>query len=274
MRAVNLIPPEERGGRAAARTGPLAYVVIVALAAVLAGVTLLVVTSKSISDRKAEVAALEQERDAAQAKLDTLRPFAEFATMQEQRTATVTSLAQSRFDWERVMRELALILPDDVWLLQLEGTVSPDVQLEPGVEVSTRSSVPGPALELIGCTVSQEGVGRFAAALQDIDGVTRVGVFKSERPELSTSTTGGGASTSSGASTESEDECRTRDFITRFEIVAAFDAVPEPEIETPPPIPPATGEDGTPTPEQAAAQESVQEGIAEGQETANAVPGT
>ena len=31
--------------------------------------------------------------------------------MSEQRVATVTSLADSRFDWERVMRELALILP-------------------------------------------------------------------------------------------------------------------------------------------------------------------
>jgi Tfp pilus assembly protein PilN len=273
MRAVNLIPPEARGGRAGSRTGPLSYVVIGALVAVLAGVTLMVVTGKKISDRKAEVATLESQRDAAQAKLDSLRPFAEFASMEEQRTATVTSLAQSRFDWERVMRELALVLPDDVWLLQLEGTVSPDVQLEPGVEVSTRSSVPGPALELVGCTVGQEGVGRFAAALKDIDGVTRVGVFKSERPELSTTTTGG-APSSSGTSSESEDECRTRDFITRFEIVAAFDAVPEPEIATPPPVPPATGEEGTPTPEQAAAQESVQQGIAEGQETANAVPGT
>jgi Tfp pilus assembly protein PilN len=275
MRAVNLIPPEARGGRAGLRTGPLSYVVIGALVAVLAGVSLTVLTSKQISDRKSEVAALEQERDAAQTKLDSLRPFAEFASMQQQRTATVTSLAQSRFDWERVMRELALVLPDDVWLLQLEGTVSPDVQLDSGVDIAIRgSSVPGPALELVGCTVSQEAVGRLAAALHDIDGVTRVAVFKSERPDLSSgdTATGGAADT---AASGSEDDCRTRDFITRFEIVVAFDAVPAPEVPAPPPLPgsPSSGEE-VETPEQAAAQESVQEGVAEGQETANAVPGT
>jgi Tfp pilus assembly protein PilN len=251
-------------------------VVIGALVAVLAGVTLLVVTSKSISDRKSEVAALEHERDAAQAKLDTLRPFAEFASMQEQRTATVTSLAQSRFDWERVMRELALVLPDDVWLLQLEGTVTPDVTLESGVDVGPRGSVPGPALELVGCTVSQEGVGRFAAALKDIDGVTRVAVFKSERPELSAGDTGGAVSGSAGSASGTTDDCRTRDFITKFEIVAAFDAVPAPEVATPTPVPgdSGTGDESVPTPEQAAAQESVEQGVQEGQETASAVPGT
>jgi Tfp pilus assembly protein PilN len=271
MRAVNLIPPEERGGRTGGRTGSLSYVVIGALVALLAGVTLMVLTSKQISDREAEVAALELERDAAQTRLDSLRPFAQFASLQELRTATVTSLAQSRFDWERVIRELALVLPDDVWLLQLEGSVSPDVQLDSGADIALRGSVPGPALELVGCTVSQEAVGRLAAALQDIDGVTRVAVFKSERPEPSPTET----STSEGVATgaEGEDDCRTRDFITRFEIVVAFDAVPAPAVETPPPVPPGTDETA-PTPEQAAAQESTQEGIEEGQEAASLAPGT
>jgi Tfp pilus assembly protein PilN len=272
MRAVNLIPPEERGGRTGGRTGSLSYVVIGALVAVLAGVTLMVLTSKQISDREAEAAALEQERDAAQTRLESLMPFAQFASLQELRTATVTSLAQSRFDWERVIRELALVLPDDVWLLQLEGSVSSDVQLDSGADIALRGSVPGPALELVGCTVSQEAVGRLAAALEDIDGVTRVAVFKAERPEpspTSTATSDGGAT---GA--EGEDDCRTRDFITRFEIVVAFDAVPAPAVETPPPLPPATGDEAAPTPEQAAAQESTQEGIEEGQEAASLAPGT
>jgi Tfp pilus assembly protein PilN len=274
MRAVNLIPPEHQRGRSAARTGPLSFVLIGVLVAMLAGVTLMVMTSKQISDRKAEVTQLEQQRDAAQARVDALRPFAEFASMQELRTATVTSLAQSRFDWERVMRELTLVLPDDVWLVQLEGTVSSDVQLDSGADISIRGSVPGPALELVGCTVSQEAVGRLVAALQDIDGVTRVAVFKAERPEPSPVNSGESTSAPTGATgSESDDDCRTRDFITRFEIVVAFDAVPAPEVATPPPVPPTT-DDGAPTPEQAAAQESVHEGVEEGQEAASAVPGT
>jgi Tfp pilus assembly protein PilN len=259
MRAVNLIPPEELRVQAA-RTGPLPYLIVVALVAVLGAVTLLVVTNNRISDRKAEVAQLEQERDAAQARAESLRPFAQFASMQELRTATVTSLAQSRFDWERVMRELALVLPDDTWLVQLEATVSPEVAVTEGVDISLRDNVPGPALELVGCTVSQEAVGRLVSALRDIDGVTRVAVLRSERPEQAA-----GGATAGVSESGSEDDCRTRDFITRFEIVAAFDAVPAPAVATPPPV----ADGSAATPEQAAAQESAQQGIQEGQETAS-----
>ena len=46
------------------------------------------------------------------------------------RTETVDSLAQSRFDWERVMRELALVIPEDVWLESLTGTVAPGVTVD------------------------------------------------------------------------------------------------------------------------------------------------
>ena len=39
------------------------------------------------------------------------------------------------------MRELALVLPDDVWLTELEGSVSPDVELEDTVDITTRPSI-------------------------------------------------------------------------------------------------------------------------------------
>jgi Tfp pilus assembly protein PilN len=272
MRAINLIPPEEQRGRGPARGGALSYLVVGVLVAVLVGVTALVFTNKQISDREAEVTELEQRRDAVQARAESLQAFADFRAMQQARTATVTSLAQSRFDWERVIRELALVLPDDAWLVSLRASVSPEVQPEGGTSVTGRESVPGPALELVGCTVSQQAVGRFVAALRDIDGVTRVTAFKSELPEP----TAGGSTAETGAASEgpvTTDECRTRDFIVRFEIVVAFDEVPVPaEAITPSPTAPASGE--TPPSTQSESQAEVQEGVQEGQEAANLVPGT
>jgi Tfp pilus assembly protein PilN len=269
VRAVNLIPAEERRGRPTARAGGLSYLVVGVLIAALAGVTSLVLTNQQVSDREAEVAQLEQRKTVAQAQADSLRAFAEFRSMQEARTATVTSLAQSRFDWERVLRELSLVLPADVWLVELTGTASPDVQLDGSADISSRASVQAPALELVGCTVGHDAVGRLVAALRDIDGVTRASVAKSERPSVEES--------SSGAESESSgDDCRTKDFITRFEIVIAFDAVPVPEAAaTLPPEPgaPATEESGDTSPESQAAQDAVQEGVEEGQEAANLVPG-
>ena len=241
MRAVNLIPEEDRRGGGPARAGLLSYFLLGALVAVLAGVTLLVLTGNQISEREAEVAQLKEESAATAARADSLRAFADFSAIQQERTATVTALAQSRFDWERVLRELALVLPDNVWLTELEGSVSPDVELEDTVDITTRPSIAGPALELIGCTVSQEAVGAFAATLGEIDGVTRVSVAQSERPEQSTQ----GSSSGSSSGSQTAEDCRTRDFITRFEIVAAFDAVPAPVGSDPsaPALPAPTGSD-------------------------------
>ena len=74
--------------------------------------------------RKTEVDQLEADLEAATAEADRLAAFTRFATLRTQRESTLASLAQSRFDWERVMRELALIIPEDVTLTNLNGSAS------------------------------------------------------------------------------------------------------------------------------------------------------
>jgi Tfp pilus assembly protein PilN len=238
VRPVNLIPPEERrGGGAPARTGPTSYLAVGALAALLLGVSLVVMTGKKIDDRKAELATLQQEKTAAEAQLKGVQSFATLRSVAEQRTATVTSLAKSRFDWVRVMHELSSILPSDVWLVNLTGTVRPDVQVQDGADVPTRAEVTSPAIEIVGCATSQDAVARFVADLQDIDGVTRVGVNSSQRAARSSAGSGAGAGGGGGTG----DECRTADFITRFELVAAFDDVPTPAVAQAAPASPPEG---------------------------------
>ncbi|MFN8161222.1 MAG: PilN domain-containing protein [Solirubrobacterales bacterium] len=222
MRPVNLIPAEERRGeRTPLRGGPAAYVVVGALVAALAGVTVLVLTDNQISDRKERAAELRAEDAAARATAQRLSAYSSFGQVRDQRLATVTSLADSRFDWERVMRELALILPDDVWLTNLTGKANPQVAIEGEANLALRGSIPGPALEMVGCATGQDAVARFVSALRDVDGVTRVGVQASQLSD-SPVTTGGGAS----GGTVNTSDCRTRNFIAQFEIVAAFDAAP------------------------------------------------
>ena len=127
MRPINLIPPESRRGASAPmRTGPLPYLLVGALVLVFAGVALLVLAGNTVSDREAEVARLHREDARAAAKAQRLIAFTQFSQMQQARTETIASLADSRFDWERVMRELALILPGDAWLVSLSATASPE----------------------------------------------------------------------------------------------------------------------------------------------------
>lgn len=244
MRPVNLIPPEERRGEhGPMRTGPVPYLLVGALVAVLAGVTALVVIGNQIADRKSEVVTLEREDAMVAARAQRLAAYTQFRGMREKRVQTVTSLADSRFDWERVMRELSLVLPHDVWLVGLTASAAADADVAGGGGSASamRSAIAGPALELVGCAGGQDAVAGFVTDLKDIDGVTRVGVQSSELSEKGKSE-GGGEGGGSGSSGE---ECRTRDFIAKFEIVVAFDAAPVPSLE-------GEGEEGVASPEEKA----------------------
>lgn len=246
MRAVNLIPPEQRRGeRTPLRSGPLAYLVVAALAVALAAVTAVVFTGNQVKEREAEVASLETREAEARARAESLSAFAQLASISAARFETVRTLARSRFDWERVLRELALVMPDDIWLVSLTGTVSPDVTVADGTEIALRSEAAGPALSLIGCGKGQEAVAGFIQALKDIDGVTRVGVASSALP-------------GSGEAAQGGEDCRTRNFISKFEIVAAFDAV---QVEAPAPdvvptTPPAPSNEGGEAPTEAEGQQA------------------
>jgi Tfp pilus assembly protein PilN len=211
MRPINLIPQEERrsthGG--AARSGPLAYIVVGSLAILLVGVVALVLTSNQISDREGEVAKLETQKAAATARADRLAPYTNFEQVALQRTEAVAELADSRFDWARVIRQLSRILPPAVYFEDLTGSAAAGAETE-----GAAAGVKGPSLTLTGCAPGQDVVAAFVAALKEIDGVTRVGLAKS---------------TISKAGPSGEDEAAGYCAIgekARFEIIVAFDAAP------------------------------------------------
>jgi Tfp pilus assembly protein PilN len=226
MRPIDLTPEESRRGSASGekRGGPLAYIVIGALVILLAGVALLVSANNEISTSKAEIVELEADNAAAEAKAAKLVAYTQLRDVHDQRVATVTSLADSRFDWERVMRELALILPPDIQLTNLTGTAGPEVSVNGAASVALRVGTAGPALEMTGCANGQEGVAGFVTALRDIDGVTRVAMQFSKLPGGE----GGEAATTDSAPSTGGSECQTKDFVAQFQIIAAFDAAPAP----------------------------------------------
>jgi Tfp pilus assembly protein PilN len=251
MRPVNLIPPEERhGSQSPLRTGPLPYIVLGALAGLLLGVALLVMTGNQISEKKDEITSLKQQDAAAQQRAQELAPYVQFSETHRARMETVSSLANSRFDWERVMRELSKILPSNVWLTGLNASASSETSTAGAASSSNessgsglRGSIAGPALEISGCSTGQEGVAGFVTALKQIDGVTRVGV-ESSALAAKGSGEGGGESGGGGGN------CQTRSFIAQFQIVVAFDAAPVPlpsegTEEVVAEAPPAEGESTT-----------------------------
>jgi Tfp pilus assembly protein PilN len=257
MRPVNLILPEDRRGeQAPLRTGPLSYILLGGLVLLLIGVVALVLTGNQISKREDEVAKLKREDAAATAQAAKLASYTQFRDLSEARVATVQSLADSRFDWERVLRELALVLPGDVSLTDLTATVSASSSSGDSTGGSSggagglRGAVPGPALELNGCAAGQPGVAGFITSLKDIDGVTRVGV-QSSAVASEAGESGGG---------ESSAECGGGAGNASFSLVVAFDAAPIP----------ASGEEVAVAPE--AAPEAAQAASSETSESPTETP--
>ena len=93
---------------------------------------------------------------------------------------------QSRVAWDRILREISSVLPEDVWLTELtaESPQAPAAAPPPppatttessGGETTTTTATPTPApvapsapLDIQGYTYSQEGVARFMARLSVI----------------------------------------------------------------------------------------------------------
>lgn len=235
MRPVNLIPLEERHGeKAPLRVGPFSYVIVAMLALALAGVTAVVLTNNQISDREAQKTSLQSQVKQAQADAKSLDSFVAFASLQQARQQTVTSLATSRFDWERVLRELAIVIPGDVWLTNLDAQASGGASASGTSSSSSTAAITGPSLDIQGCSTGHDAVARFLASLRDIDGVTRATVMNDERQ--TESSTGGSTGSTNGTS------CASRNFIVSFEVVIAFDDAQ-----------PATSASATPTTDAATA---------------------
>jgi Tfp pilus assembly protein PilN len=238
MRPVNLVPKDYRRGALAGKGGEtFSYVLVGVLGVLLIGVVAVVLTGNSVSDKKAEIAKLKQQQADEQARADALAPYASFATLEQSRTTTISSLAQSRFDWERVLRELSETIPAGINLTNLTGSVSPDAVVEGGTSDTSRASIPGPALDIAGCAPNQDAVGELIASLQDIDRVTRVGLGSSQSGGVAPSSGSTGATTPSG-SAATGGACGKPGAV-HFQIVAAFDAAP---------VPPADGATTLPAP--------------------------
>jgi Tfp pilus assembly protein PilN len=182
MRAVNLIPDGSRSGGAPTRSsssGIGAYLVLGALGALVVFVSLLTVTNKQIDSRTDKLAKANAEAQVAEKRATAAAPYQQFAELARSRKATVTSLSATRFDWAHGLREIARVVPDDVWLIALNGSSGASAAA-PGPETS---AAPAPRFELDGCTRSQAKVARLMARLRAVDGVRSVELKESTKPE-------------------------------------------------------------------------------------------
>lgn len=167
MRSVNLLPrdDEKRGLRI---TPPVAT-------GVVAGVLVVTVLAAGYLMESAKVTTSRSDLDAARAELALVPPPSPPAPGSEhnlsgEQTARVAALQTAingRIAWDRVLREVALVLPSDVWLDHLTVT-------SPTIAPTGEGGVPT-GFDITGRAFSHEGVARLLSRLQilpDLSDVT------------------------------------------------------------------------------------------------------
>jgi Tfp pilus assembly protein PilN len=181
MRAVNLIPSDAPGGGSGGLGVPA---LLGGLALLLALVVLHVLTGNQIAQRKTELASVEAQVATAQAQAEATRPYREFAVLARARVETVRQLGSARFDWHRAFADLATVIPDNVWLTAVTGTVTTGVNVaggDAGAASGLRAAIPNPAITMSGCTVDHESVVRLISRLRLMHHVQRVSLADSSK---------------------------------------------------------------------------------------------
>jgi Tfp pilus assembly protein PilN len=198
MKAINLLPPDLR--RASTKAAPKAaadepggfgaFAVLGALAVCVVALAAYVLTTNTVKDRQAKLESVTAQAETTTQRANQLKPNADFQAMARTRIQTVRDLASSRFDWEQALRDVSRVIPADVTLTSLNGTIANGAGgSSSGSSSAVRSAISAPAIQLNGCTRSQKEVATLLSRLRGVDGVTRVSLGKSLKP-APTATTG------------------------------------------------------------------------------------
>jgi hypothetical protein len=247
MRAVNLIPQDQRGGakRGAGRSQGGAYAVL----GVVGGLALLAlvygVAAHQVSSRKAKLVSVEAQAQQVQATASQLAPYTSFQSLREQRVSAVNQLVNSRFDWAHAFHEFGRVLPPEVSITSISGTIASPAA--PAAAASTANSTTGPSssggaqaasgatgaggtvasatppgsvptFTLTGCAINQSSVALTLERLRLMDGVSNVSLQSSTK-----SVSGGASAGSSGACPAS---------YPVFNAQIAFEALPVSSVPT------------------------------------------
>jgi hypothetical protein len=187
MRPVNLIPQEQRRRVREESTGKGAYAALAVLGMLLALVVAYVLTSNQVTERKNETAAVSAEADRLEAKAAKQANYTDFSEIAATRLVAVAGVAESRFDWERLMREVSLLMPQGSWLQTTEASVSGDPTATTTTPTATDplAAPASPAATFVGCTPRQSDVAGMMVRLRQMHRVADVELNESTRELVS-----------------------------------------------------------------------------------------
>lgn len=182
MRAFNLMPADE-GRQAAGGRARLSYV-LVALAGVLAVAGLaggFFHASAQVADKQARYDELRLElaelRTPTKEPEDTQDPA--FVEERRKRTSALAGLLAQRVVWDRLLRELSLVVPREVFLDSVQAQ-APAAATAPGAPPASPPGSPAATtFNVVGCADDQDTVAELLARLSTIPEFSEVQLVSS-----------------------------------------------------------------------------------------------
>ena len=182
MRAVNLLPRDD--GRASGGGATQSVPLLVAASGAVFVISMLAAgymfesgkvkrAQADLRGAQAELAALPAPPPAQSASEEQL------ATQQTARLTALQTALSRRVAWDRILREISLVLPDDVWLTEMKDkSPAPGSSIDPARVASPAASAEG--ISITGRTYSHDSVARLLSRLQVIPELTNVQLQSSD----------------------------------------------------------------------------------------------
>jgi Tfp pilus assembly protein PilN len=177
VRAINLLPRDDvrRGGPQKSQWIVLVPVVLaVLLAAALSAMFLS--ASGTVKDKQAELATLQDELsaiptpDASRVKTQTA-----LAADKQARVTALSGALSRRVAWDRVFRELSLVLPNDVWLATISAKAPvPSSAAAAPPPAAAGATVAATGFTIDGFTYSHPAVARLLSRLAVVPDLVNV----------------------------------------------------------------------------------------------------
>lgn len=204
MRAMNLLPVEERGG-ARAPGGPSRLTPVHALAGVgtvvvvgLLG-TYALAKQDTASAREAEAAAVSRSAT-AQAQVDRLAPVVAFDARRQARESSVLALAAGRTDWAMVLSATAGALPANVSVTTLKLQAADATGAATGAATAAPAGLSGVGTVTLNvCADTQPRVATTLRRLRALPQVEDVALAQSSRSGAASASGSTGSSSTGGA---------------------------------------------------------------------------
>jgi Tfp pilus assembly protein PilN len=171
MRAFNLMPSDAATSTDSVRANPVRLALAVAALVILAlFASMFLIANARVADKQQELNALKGQLAALDVPAEAPVPQASDPSLIAEKDARSTALGSalgSRVAWDRVLRDLSLVLPDDAWLTTMISSGGTVPALEEGAgptveQLEASKSV----IELNGFSRSAESVATLLSRVQ------------------------------------------------------------------------------------------------------------